>query len=105
MIAENFYILSIALFSIGIVGVVSRRNIFVVYMSIELMLSGVNLLLVTLSRLHNSLDGSVMVLLLIAVIAGEASIFLAMIIQLYRSSKSLDSDNFVELAQIEKGNQ
>jgi NADH-quinone oxidoreductase subunit K len=105
MIAENFYILSITLFSIGIIGVVSRRNLFVVYMSIELMLSGVNLLLVTLSRLHNSLDGSVMVLLLIAVIAGEASIFLAMIIQLYRSSKSLDSDNFVELAQIEKGNQ
>ena len=103
MIAQNFYILSIALFSIGIVGVVSRRNLFVVYMSIELMLSSVNLLLVTLSRLHNSLDGSVMALLMIAVIAGEASIFLAMIIQLYRSSKSLDSDSFVELAQTTKG--
>jgi len=100
MIAENFYILAITLFSIGIVGVISRRNLFVVYMSIELMLSSVNLLLVTLSRLHNSLDGSVMALLLIAVIAGEASIFLAMIIQLYRSARSLDSDKFVDLAQI-----
>ncbi|MBL0721541.1 MAG: NADH-quinone oxidoreductase subunit NuoK [Sulfurovum sp.] len=99
MIADNFFILVIILFSIGIVGVVSRRNLFVVYMSIELMLSSVNLLLVTLSRLHNSLDGSVMALLLIAVIAGEAAIFLAMIIQLYRSSRSLDSDDFTDLAQ------
>ena len=99
MIANNFFILSVVLFSIGIVGVVSRRNLFVIYMSIELMLSSVNLLLITLSRLHNSLDGSVMALLLIAVIAGEATIFLAMIIQLYRSSRSLDSDDFKDLAQ------
>jgi len=99
MIAEQFFILSTLLFSIGLVGVVSRRNIFVVYLSIELMLSSINLLLVTFSRLQNDMDGSVIALLLIAVIAAEAAIFLAMIIQLYRSKRSLDSDSFANLFQ------
>jgi len=99
MIPEQFFIVATLLFSIGLVGVVSRRNIFVVYLSIELMLSSVNLLLVTFSRVDQSMNGSVMALLLIAVIAAEASLFLAMIIQLYRSKRSLDSDHFNLLNQ------
>ncbi len=99
MIPEQFFILATILFSIGLVGVVSRRNLFVVYLSIELMLSAVNLLLVTFSRLDQSMNGSVMALLIIAIIAAEASIFLAMIIQLYRSKRSIDSDSFSQLTQ------
>jgi NADH-quinone oxidoreductase subunit K len=99
MIPEQFFMLATLLFSIGLVGVVSRRNIFVVYLSIELMLSAVNLLLVTFSRLDQSMNGSVMALLIIAIIASEASIFLAVIIQLYRSRRTLDSDKFSELTQ------
>ncbi len=99
MIPEQFFMLATLLFSIGLVGVVSRRNIFVVYLSIELMLSAVNLLLVTFSRLDQSMNGSVMALLIVAIIASEASIFLAVIIQLYRSKRTLDSDKFSELTQ------
>ena len=99
MIPEQFFMLATLLFSIGLVGVVSRRNIFVVYLSIELMLSAVNLLLVTFSRLDQSMNGSVMALLIVAIIASEASIFLAVIIQLYRSRRTLDSDKFSELTQ------
>ena len=99
MIPEQFFILATVLFSIGLVGIVSRRNLFVVYLSIELMLSSVNLLLVTFSRLDQTLNGSVMALLLIAIIAAEAALFLAMIIHLYRSSRSLDSDNYAGLTQ------
>jgi len=99
MTPENFFLLATLLFSIGLVGVVSRRNLFVVYMSIELMLSAINLVLATFSRLHNSMDGAVIVLLMIAVIAAEAALFLAMIVHLYRQRRSIDSDVYTALAQ------
>jgi NADH-quinone oxidoreductase subunit K len=99
MTPEPFFLLATLLFSMGLIGLVSRRNLFVVYMSIELMLSSVNLVLATFSRLHNEMSGSVMVLLLIAVIAAEAAVFLAVIIQLVRSRRSIDSDSFSQLRQ------
>lgn len=99
MTPEPFFMLATLLFSIGLVGLISRRNLFVVYMSIELMLSSVNLLLVIFSRLHNGMNGSVMVLLMIAVIASEAAVFLAVIIQLVRSRHTVDSDDFSQLRQ------
>jgi len=102
MTPEPFFLIATLLFSIGLVGVISRRNLFVVYISIELMLSSVNLLLVTFSRLLGDSSGSVIVLLLIAVIAAEAALFLAIIIELVRSKKSVDSDHFTRLAQKEK---
>ncbi len=99
MTAEPFFMVATLLFSLGLIGLISRRNLFVVYMSIELMLSSVNLLLLTFSRLHGTMGGSVMVLLMIAVIAAEAALFLAMIIQLVRSRRSVDSDDFAQLKQ------
>lgn len=96
---EPFFLLATLLFSIGLVGIVSRRNLFVVYMSIELMLSAINLVLATFARLHGDMHGSVIVLLLIAVIAAEAALFLAMIIHLYRLRQTLDSDAFNLLSQ------
>lgn len=99
MTPEPFFMLATLLFCVGLVGVVSRRNLFVVYMSIELMLSAVNLVLATFSRLFGEMHGSAIVLLMIAVIAAEAALFLAMIIQLYRSRRTLDSDAFAQLTQ------
>lgn len=99
MSPDLFFLLATLLFSIGLIGIVSRRNLFVVYMSIELMLSSINLVLAIFSRLHGEMHGSVMVLLLIAVIAAEAALFLAMIIHLYRLKRSLDSDAFSLLSQ------
>ena len=99
MTPEPFFMLATFLFSIGLIGLVSRRNLFVVYMSIEMMLSSVNLVLVTFSRLRGDMGGSVMVLLLLAVVAAEAAVFLAIIIQLVRGRRSIDSDDFSQLRQ------
>ncbi|WP_201353289.1 NADH-quinone oxidoreductase subunit NuoK [Hydrogenimonas urashimensis] len=95
---ETFFALATSLFCIGFVGVASRRNVFVIYMSIELMLNAVNLVLATFSRLRPDMGGSVIALLMIGVIAAEAALFLAMIVQLYRKKRSVDSDAFADLA-------
>lgn len=99
MVPEQFFALATLLFSLGLIGVVSRRNLFVVYMSIELMLSSINLVLVVFARLRGEMDGSVIALLLIGVIAAEAALFLAIIIHLVRINRSVDSDLFDELKQ------
>lgn len=100
MSPDLFFLLSSILFSIGLVGVISRKNLFVIYMSIELMLSSINLLLATISKLLGDGSGSVIALLLIAVIAAEAALFLAIIIHLYRTSKTLDADKFKDLSEV-----
>jgi len=103
MTPEPFFMLATLLFSLGLIGIISRRNLFVVYMSIEMMLSSVNLVLVTFSRLRADMSGSVMVLLLLAVVAAEAAVFLAIIIQLVRGRRSIDSDDFSQLRQKKEG--
>jgi len=99
MSPENFLYLATILFGIGMIGVITRKNLFVVYMSIELLLSSVNLVLATFSRVQGVNDGSVIALLIIAVIAAEAAIFLALIVYLFRSTKSIDSEAFTKLSQ------
>ena len=94
-----FFLLASVLFSIGLVGLVSRKNLFVLYMSIELMLSSVSLLLATFSKVLGDGAGSVMALLMIAVIAAEAALFLAMIIHLYRDNRSINSDDYDKLTR------
>ncbi|PHS39604.1 MAG: NADH-quinone oxidoreductase subunit NuoK [Sulfurovum sp.] len=101
MTPDMFFLLASILFSIGLVGLVSRKNLFVLYMSIELMLSAVSLILVTISRVIGDTGGSVMALLMIGVIASEAAVFLAMIIHLYRKNRTIDSEAFDLLAQRE----
>lgn len=97
----HFLILAILLFSIGIVGVISRRNIFVMYMSIELMLNAINLMLVALSHHYEDLNAQVMAIMIIAIAAAEASIFLALFVMLFKNAHSLDA-NFFELLKQEK---
>ena len=98
----SYAFVSMMLFSIVVIGVVSRRNIFVIYMSIELMLNGVNLFLVTFARYHFNMDPQVITIMVISIAAAEAAIFLSVIILLYRSRKSLDTDIFTTLTQSEK---
>ena len=99
MTPDLFFLLASVLFSIGLVGLVSRRNLFVLYMSIELMLSSVNLLLATFSKVLGDASGSVIALLIISVIAAEAALFLAMIVHIYRTSRTVDSDHFDKLRE------
>lgn len=95
----GYAIVSMILFSIGAVGVVSRRNIFIIYMSIELMLNGINLFLVTFARYHFNMDGQILSIMVIAIAAAEAAIFLSVIILLFRTKRSLDTNIFTELKQ------
>jgi len=95
----SYAIVSMIIFSLGAIGVIARRNIFVIYMSIELMLNGINLFLVTFARYHFNMDAQVITILVIAIAAAEAAIFLSVIILLFRSKKSLDTDVFTILKQ------
>ncbi|AXX94147.1 MULTISPECIES: NADH-quinone oxidoreductase subunit NuoK [Arcobacter] len=98
----SYAFVSMMLFSIGAIGVISRKNIFVIYMSIEMMLNGINLFLVTFARYHFNLDPQIITVMVISIAAAEAAIFLSVIILLYRSRKSLDTDIFTTLSQGEK---
>ena len=98
----SYAFVSMILFSIGVIGVIARRNIFVIYMSIELMLNGINLFLVTFAKYHLNMDGQIISVMVISIAAAEAAIFLSIIILLFKSKKSLDTDIFTSLKQGEK---
>jgi NADH-quinone oxidoreductase subunit K len=85
-------ILALMLFSIGIIGVISRRNLIVILMSIEIMLNSVNLLFVAFSRGFNDTSGQIMVLFVMAVAAAEAAVGLALVIALYRNTHAIMTD-------------
>jgi NADH-quinone oxidoreductase subunit K len=97
----NYYIfLSIALFVIGIIGVLTRRNAIIIFMCIELMLNAVNLLLVAFSKMHHlankaneataGSEGQLFVFFIMVVAAAEVSVGLAIIVMLYRNTHSVD---------------
>jgi NADH-quinone oxidoreductase subunit K len=98
----SYAFVSMMLFSIGAIGVIARKNIFVIYMSIEMILNGINLFLVTFARYHFNIDPQIITIIVISIAAAEAAIFLSVIILLFRSKKSLDTDLFTSLAQGEK---
>lgn len=92
-------ILAMILFSIGVIGVISRRNIFIIYMSVELVLNSINLMLIAFSRYHGNMDGQILSIMIIAIAAAEAAVFFSIIILLFRSRGSLDTDIFTTLKE------
>ena len=88
VVLEHYLIVSALLFSLGLLGVLARRNILVMYMSLELMLNAANLALVAFSRFNNNLNGQVMVFFIITVAAAEVSVGLALIVALYRKRQT-----------------
>ncbi|MEV9614978.1 NADH-quinone oxidoreductase subunit NuoK [Aliarcobacter butzleri] len=95
----SYAFVSMILFSIGAIGVIARKNIFVIYMSIEMMLNGINLFLITFARYHFNIDPQIITIMVISIAAAEAAIFLSVIILLFRSKKSLNTDVFTSLTQ------
>jgi NADH-quinone oxidoreductase subunit K len=81
---RDYLVVSVLLFCIGLLGVIVRRNILVIYMSLELMLNAANLALAAFSRFNNNLDGQVIVVFIITVAAAEVALGLALIVALYR---------------------
>jgi NADH-quinone oxidoreductase subunit K len=90
-------ILSALLFTIGVIGVVLRRNPLVMFMSIELMLNGVNLAFLSFSSLWNNGDGQIFTFLVMTVAAAEAVVGLGIIIALFRPRGRVDIDDIDEL--------
>ena len=91
MVPLNYYlVLSAIIFVIGVTGVIIRRNIIVILMSIELMLNAVNLTFVAFSRSLGSMDGQVIVFFVMTVAAAEAVVGLAIIISVFRHRQTLD---------------
>ena len=89
---EAYLMLSATLFTVGLVGVVIRRNMITVLMCIELMLNAVNINLVAFSHHLASLEGQIFAIFVITVAAGEAAVGLAIIIQLYRLKSTINVD-------------
>ena len=89
----HFLYLASALFVIGLLGVMLRRNVLIVLMSIELMLNGANIMLVAFSRFHGNLDGQVLAMFTIAVAAAEAAVGLAIVVSIFRSRTGTDIDD------------
>ena len=90
-------ILSMALFFIGITGVLTKRNPLIVFLSIELMLNAANLLFVTFSRMWGNPIGQLWVFFVLVVAAAEAAVGLAIIINLFRSKQVVDLDQYDDL--------
>lgn len=89
----HYLVLSALLFGIGIFGVLIRRNILLILLSIELMFNSINLAFVAFSRLHGNLDGQIMVLLIIAVCAAEVTVALAITVILFRNRSTIETDS------------
>jgi len=91
MLAESLA-LSAALFAIGVIGVLTRRNAIILFMCVELMLNAVNLSLVALSKVYGA-SGEVFVLFVITVAAAEAAVGLAIVISIFRHRQSVHLDD------------
>ena len=87
---EHFLIVSVLLFCLGLLGVVLRRNLIVMYMGLELMLNAANLALVAFSHFRDDLHGQIMVFFVITVAAAEVAVGLALIVAIYRKRQTTD---------------
>ena len=94
---EHYLVVSALLFSIGLVGVVARRSVIMMFMALELMLNAANLSLVAFSRYLGDADGQILVFFVITVAASEVAVGLALVIALYRQRRSVATDDIATL--------
>ncbi|KAB2881198.1 NADH-quinone oxidoreductase subunit NuoK [bacterium] len=89
---SHYLILTAILFTLGVIGVLTRRNAIIVFMCIELMLNSVNLSMVVFARFLDSMDGQIAVFLIMTVAAAEVAVGLALIVAIYRKKESINID-------------
>ncbi len=94
---SHYLVLSAALFAIGAYGVLARRNLLIILMSVEIMLNGVNVALLAFSRIHENTHGHVFVLMVMGVAAAEVSVGLAVLISVFRNRKTVDTGDLKSL--------
>ena len=97
MLLNQFLLLGAVLFSIGVYGVLARKNGVMVLMSIELILNAVNINLLAFSLYNGNVDGNVFALFIIAVAAAEVGVGLAMVLLVYRNRRSIALDELSEM--------
>ena len=90
---HHYMVLSALLFFIGVFGVLFRRNLIVMFMSVELMLNAVNLSFVTFARYTQSMDGHVIAFFVMALAAAEAAIGLAILVMIFRNRQTVQADD------------
>ncbi|MFK7825916.1 MAG: NADH-quinone oxidoreductase subunit NuoK [Oligoflexales bacterium] len=91
---EHYLILACLLFTIGVIGVLVRKNIFFILMSIQLILNATNLVFIAASRHIGNLDGEVFMIFIIAIASCQAAVGLSIVISLFRQYRSINSDFF-----------
>jgi NADH-quinone oxidoreductase subunit K len=96
---ENYLAVGAILFALGAIGFLARRNLIVMFLSAEMMLQGVALNLVAFARYHGNLGGQALTLFILTVAACEAGVALALILMLYRRTRSLDVSRWQELRE------
>ena len=94
---QYYIIVSAALFSIGVLGVLFRRNAIIIFMSVEMMLNSVNMLLVAFSVYHGDANGQVFVFFVMAVAAAEVAVGLAILVTIFKNLHSIDIDELKNL--------
>ncbi|ADR18236.1 MULTISPECIES: NADH-quinone oxidoreductase subunit NuoK [Calditerrivibrio] len=92
MTLQHYLALSAIIFTIGMTGVLVRRNLIVMFMSVELMLNAVNINLAAFSKFLNALGGQVFIVFVMAVAAAEAAVGLALIITLFKNKPTVNAD-------------
>ncbi|MFC2075489.1 NADH-quinone oxidoreductase subunit NuoK [candidate division KSB1 bacterium] len=90
----HYLILSAFIFTLGALGVLMRRNVLIILMSVELMLNAANLALIAFSRYLGLVEGQVIVLIVIVVAAAEAAVGLALVVEVFRQRRSIDLPDF-----------
>jgi len=90
---HSYLIVSAVLFSIGTIGVLTKRNAIVIFMCVEMMLNAVNLTFISLSRHLGHLDGQIFVIFIMTVAAAEAAVGLALMIAFYNNKESIDVED------------
>lgn len=90
---HSYLILSAILFSIGVIGVLTRRNAIVIFMCIEMMLNAVNLTFIAMSKYLGNLDGQIFVFFVMTVAAAEAAVGLALMIAFFKNRESVDVED------------
>ena len=98
---HDYLIVGAALFALGMIGFLARRNMIVMFLSAEMMLQGVAINLTAFARFRGNLQGQAFVLFILAVAACEAAIALALVLMLYRGSRTLDVSVWQELREAE----
>jgi NADH-quinone oxidoreductase subunit K len=98
MVPIEYYLgLSMILFTLGVIGVLARRNPIVIFMSVELMLNAANLVFLAFARYHQSLSGQIFVFFVMTVAAAEVGVGLALIVAIFHTKRTIDVDEMSSL--------